>query len=863
MRISLKSKKEQIRTLIYLLLFVFILFASTIYCKSSSRSRLVSKAETEFNNGNYLEALDSSIRAVAEVKNNEKNIVVSQGFDIMGCSQILLTKYAEAEKSFNQSLQHLPDEPRYLSQKALTYVHIAWLYRYQYKFDKSLEFSKKSVALDPQNKDILGEHYLNIGRIFFSKGFDLSSIIWLEKAEKVFENKGVSAAKLETFRYLFLTWQAKLNYPAALKYSQKLISAAQGSRFKFIYRRSLLDLANVLNATKQSEKGFGVLEKGLQISTEHGSSFHTNVFLSQLLLNCLYNEDLIHASDYLDRLDKNNKDGRFSFDIKLGKAIMAAFENDLETSEKLFAQLEIEDVEKRKTFPILYWKITIAEKFHNSNEVIRLNQQLLDISLKNNFRDDLPGIFLTFAKANFNLKQNHSATEYLEKSLAYIEDIRKSANAELSLSLFETYHDAYRLFSEIKSDTPEKAFELSDFLKSRFLRDKLSNSGFKESEKPFISSRTGQRIEKLSSDLINGKSLETELAEIERDVTKSLPELNISKLDLDKLKEMSDLNNVAIVSYLFTIDKKLLAFVWQKNEPLQSVYLPVNEDEINKLATGTFDKLKHYTFFKRDGKMIFDKLLRPLSIKADHLIIIPDKSLWRIPFQISSEDGKKYLIEARTISYAPSVSILSDQLSLPKPNRQTFQVFSNNLFNNLYLEFADAEAISLARFYNTQPHLNSTETAFRTLAPKSDIIHFSMHAKVNSSEPFNSFLAFKKTNTDSGQVTVGELLKMKLKKGSLAFLASCNTNNIFNGEGLVSLSWGMMGAGASTVISAQWEANDKSTGLFTKAFYKYYKQGFSAAKSIQKASIEMINNDNDDINEPYHWAEFILNGDYR
>ncbi len=112
-------------------------------------------------------------------------------------------------------------------------------------------------------------------------------------------------------------------------------------------------------------------------------------------------------------------------------------------------------------------------------------------------------------------------------------------------------------------------------------------------------------------------------------------------------------------------------------------------------------------------------------------------------------------------------------------------------------------------------------------------------------------------------MTAEELLNVKLKKGSLAFLASCDTNNVFNGEGLVSLAWAMMGSGATTVVSAQWEANDKSTEIFTKAFYSHYKQGSSSTEAMQKASVELIKNKSQNMHEPYYWADFTLNGDFR
>ena len=287
---------------------------------------------------------------------------------------------------------------------------------------------------------------------------------------------------------------------------------------------------------------------------------------------------------------------------------------------------------------------------------------------------------------------------------------------------------------------------------------------------------------------------------------------------------------------------------------------------MDKISLETSQKIKSFIFFKQDGKSVFDKLIKPLDLPPDiqHFIIIPDKSLWKIPFQALSEDGRTYLIENKLVSYAPSVSVLLNQLNNPKPERRSFQVFANSLYKNFYLKFADAEARTLAASFNVRPILNAAISDFAANSDKSDIVHFSMHAEVERDAPFNSFLAFKPTGqTGDGRLTVEELLKMRLKKGSLVFLASCDTNNVFNGEGLISLAWGMFGAGASTVISAQWEANDQSTSIFTRSFYRNLKNGLSSAEALQQASIEMIRKEGGNLSEPYFWAEFTLNGDYR
>jgi CHAT domain-containing protein len=94
--------------------------------------------------------------------------------------------------------------------------------------------------------------------------------------------------------------------------------------------------------------------------------------------------------------------------------------------------------------------------------------------------------------------------------------------------------------------------------------------------------------------------------------------------------------------------------------------------------------------------------LKPLNFTSKHSIIVPDKSLWKIPFQALSSDGEKYLIEENLISYAPSVSILLEQIKGAKPNRQTLQAFANSSFENKLLQYVNLEAATVAGIYNSK-----------------------------------------------------------------------------------------------------------------------------------------------------------------
>ena len=820
------------------------------------------RAQAEYDNGNYAKAIGLAEVGIEKSGKGKNNSLTSESFDITVSSQISLGKYAEAENTLNAALQNLPaNEPSASLQKSTIHIRFAWLRRQQRKFAEALEHSKKAVAAVPTNRRIEAEHYFNVGRILFTSGYDISALLWLEKAEKLLEAETDYPTRLDVYRFLTLAWSSKLNYQTALKYAEKWVASAEKTRFKFKHRQALFELSTILSASGQKQKAFLAMEKGLKLSEAQNNPYQTCLFLTSLLLNTLIDGDVTHATEYLNKLEKINADKKFDFDIKLGKAVISAFQRQHELSENLFAELG--KMEKSSAFAEPYWKITIAEKSQDWQQIVKQNQKLLELATKENYREDLPGIYLNFAKAYYHLDQPQKTAEYLEKSLSLIEEARKSDNHNLSLGLLETYHNGYRLLAQIRSEKSQESFELSDFLKARLLKDRIDWAAAKTA-KAVIPPALRQRLEELSIKFIDDQRLAIEIEKNEKLVTNTVSELNLNKPNLSELDKIAELNGAAIISYFFTLDKKLLAYVWEKGKPLQTVQLPVSEDEIDSAAKTTQQKIKNLIFFKRDGRQLFDKLIKPLNLSAKHLIIVPDKSLWKIPFQALSADGEKYLIEDKLVSYAPSVSILLEQIKSPKPSRQTLQAFANPSYNNQFLQYAAAEAARVATIYNSKPMQNATVAEFQSGSERADILHFSMHAQIDSEQPLESFLGFRKNGaSDDGRLTVEELLKIKLKKGSLVFLASCDTNNVLNGEGLVSLAWAMMGSGATTVVSAQWEANDKSTQIFTKAFYTYYKQGSSSAEAVQKASLDLIKNKSNDMHEPYYWAYFTLNGDYR
>lgn len=839
-----------------LLLCLACAFSVSAQTQRVSRSNL-ERVEIELNNGVYANAvsLAQSVLMRAAVSDDERITAL----DLIAQSQIAQTNYREAEDALKRSLALVSEIKSNSRQKAQVHLRLSDLYRSRRDYSGALIESQKALEIAPNDPETQARYYLSVGRIMFAAGYDLSAIVWLEKAEKIFESAPVSAPQLDGYRFLSLAWAAKLNYPAALKYAEKFVSAAAGSRFKHKHRQALFEAATLLSSIGQKQKALAVRTKGLKLSLESKHDYQARNFLSSLLLAALYEGETQEAATYLKQLESLDTSGDFSFEITLGKAIVLGLSGQPEASETLFGELE----KRENTSPFILpsWRITIAEKNKRWDEAIQHNRTLLELTMAQNFREDLPRIYLSFATAHFNLGQAEKSIDYLNKALALIEEIRTAGTQNLSLGLQETYHNAYRLLAQINLGKPTEAFELSDYLKGRLLRDKINDSP--TTFKANIPQEVRDKLETQSLKIFNDRGIEADIGKLESAFTTFVPPRQDSRTDLAELDRSPDLESKAIVSYLFTLDNRLVAFVWEKGKPIRSVYLPGSEDELAGDVKKTEQKIKNRIFFKRDGKDLFDKLLKPLNISATHLIIVPDKQLWKIPFQALSPDGEKYLIEEKLVSYAPSVSILLEQLKSPQPTRRTLQAFANSSYDNQVLRHVNDEALTVAARYGSRPALNATILDFRRLSDKSDILHFSMHAQVDSDEALDSYLGFKPVGKDRGRLTVAELLNTRVRKGSLVFLASCDTNNVLSGEGLVSLAWGMMGAGATTVISAQWEADDKLAGVFTRAFYQHYRQGVSSAEALQRASLEMIWQKSNNMHEPYYWADFSLSGDFR
>ncbi|MDQ1592543.1 MAG: hypothetical protein QOG71_3170 [Pyrinomonadaceae bacterium] len=187
-----------------------------------------------------------------------------------------------------------------------------------------------------------------------------------------------------------------------------------------------------------------------------------------------------------------------------------------------------------------------------------------------------------------------------------------------------------------------------------------------------------------------------------------------------------------------------------------------------------------------------------------------------------------------------------------------------------------AEAQQIAAFARTSGlapdvwlDLDASESKVKTTdVSKYRILHVATHGLLNTERPqFTGVVLSLVGNRSGGDgfLRTDEIFNLKL--GSpLVMLSACETGlgRERRGEGVIGLTRAFMYAGAPTVGVSLWSVSDKSTADLMTDFYKRLltKQTPAAPSAAMRAAqLAMI--EGKKYSAPFHWAPFVLVGDWR
>ncbi|HET9713999.1 MAG TPA: CHAT domain-containing protein, partial [Pyrinomonadaceae bacterium] len=346
----------------------------------------------------------------------------------------------------------------------------------------------------------------------------------------------------------------------------------------------------------------------------------------------------------------------------------------------------------------------------------------------------------------------------------------------------------------------------------------------------------------------------------------------------------------------FTVLKDDLLAWYLTRERFETTTVNVTSDDLrtkvdrllNLVSTPANDDGKQ---LQRASSELYDLLIAPVAQYLDsrkQLVIVPDKILNLLPFNVLFSSAQKYLVEDFAVSYASSANVFVRDTELAREKHaaanggESFLGVGNPTFDRKAfpdmddLPSASREVEEIGKFYEPDdvllrgddakklPVLNEMRTA--------DVLHLATHYLPDTNSPMLGRLLLvnesrepDRAQSSNGALQAYEIYRLKPLHARLAVLAGCKTGveDYVNGEGPIGLARPFKAAGVPLVVASLWPVDSLATTELMIQFHRLRKQQhYSSAEALRGAQIQMLRQGNPGHRSPYYWASFSLTGGY-
>jgi CHAT domain-containing protein len=498
------------------------------------------------------------------------------------------------------------------------------------------------------------------------------------------------------------------------------------------------------------------------------------------------------------------------------------------------------------------------------------------------------------------LRAPEKAYDSYQTSRLALETLRSGLQAEeLKIAFMKNKVDVYARLVQLclnrdsGQSAMEEAFSYIEQAKSRSLRDLIFGRAQPRTVAEGEETETGRRIidlrqslnwyyhrierEQLSQDApspetveslkVQARACEHELLRLLREQPCSGPIRAIGNSRTATLVEVREAldSETALVEYFCIAERILAAVLTQESlviipvtsAPRIATKLRMLQFQISKFRLST-DYLTRFQApllraVQAHLRELYEEVFAPLRhlIDVRHIVIVPYGPLHSLPFQ-ALFDGRQYLVDRFTVSYAPSASIYALSDRQPDKGVGPSLIFGVEDTKTPYTR-EEAQAVAAVV---PEPQLflgcNATERALRDNGRCSRLIHIASHGYFRKDSPM-----FSAIRLADSYVSLYDLYHMNLP-AELLTLSGCVTglNVIAEGDELLGLARGLLFAGARSLLLSLWDVDDQTTAEFMKSFYRRLPNQHTKAEALQDAMLELRAR----YPHPYHWAPFKLVG---
>jgi len=250
---------------------------------------------------------------------------------------------------------------------------------------------------------------------------------------------------------------------------------------------------------------------------------------------------------------------------------------------------------------------------------------------------------------------------------------------------------------------------------------------------------------------------------------------------------------------------------------------------------------------------LYRELIEPVWkwLEGKHVVVVPHDFLHYLPFH-ALYDGREFLIDKVSVSYAPSASVYYLCCSRPGASHTGSLVLGipDSLAPHILEEVRNvASTLPDSRLFIGE---EATEERLRIHAPGSRFIHVATHGLFRQDNPM-----FTSMRLGDSQLSLLDLYSLNLSS-ELVTLSGCSTglNAVVGGDELLGMVRGLLYAGTRAVLVTLWDVDDRSTADFMKSFYRHLNAEPDKSLALRKAILEL----KEVYPHPYYWAPFVLIG---
>ena len=269
-------------------------------------------------------------------------------------------------------------------------------------------------------------------------------------------------------------------------------------------------------------------------------------------------------------------------------------------------------------------------------------------------------------------------------------------------------------------------------------------------------------------------------------------------------------------------------------------------------------------------KDLYNIIIAPVLkfFKGSEMLIVPDRSLNRIPFAALKDESGEYLSEKFRIRVIPSLTTLKLIQDSPANYHSQKGVLivgdpEVGLEGLPPLPFARKEVEMIGQLLNVCPLVGKQATKREILqrVHSVSLIHIAAHGDADRGEialaPAQNIEGILKK--EDFLLTMSDISKVRLR-AKLVVLSCCHSGRgQIKAEGVVGIARAFLGSGARSVLVSLWAVDDEATMQFMKQFYGHLVCGKSASESLHETMKWM--RENPPFCDVRKWASFMLIGD--